>query len=726
MGTALILLILAAELVLLVGDIPLVPSWWYPTRSARPNSDRIGEVGEMRRAVQVQSEGEILWEPVQGKSVLYRKQALLTGSGARAEVVFDDGTGVQIGENTWVELERRSDGPGFKLRLRRGSIATTGKGSKLFAVELGTGTVVLEPGSVAVFQGVTRSQTEPQAQILSGSAQIALKDQAHTVQMKAGEKALFNTNPPTFSQDGLVIVKPSEGAVIRAGSNTLEVQWRIDRARAPTSAMRLEASYDPQFADSSQASGSAQVPLSEPPPEKITTKITLKPSPLAGSGESPLYFRVRAQRAGVPIVSDTRQVWVDWTGVEVAAPPSVDKTKANKPAPEIYPAKEAVPAKPAAPIKKKKSPPPPPDDLDADVKKTKGKMKKKVGHSWLHWLIPTADAAEATETPDATSATAADFDENLILQIKWGAVDGALGYRVQLAHDREFKELLAETDVQEPGLSWPVPVALAKDAGAEIYYRVASKGDDGEVGGYSKPKPMTLPQPPPLSSWGTHFALHTGLGNQFQSSADAGLTSVALQRVFFQQKAQASLGWSRETAKGGELWLALLEFWIAGFHRPDTAVTTGQPNVAAWNARLDLQRWSVPKRTRSPWSWGIGATWDRSYRWVKTSPQVLDPQGTFALGPSAGLMRNWGWTARWLPRQSEVALQIPLSGVLYGGQWGVSGTLASEWSIIKLAKNWLAVRLEFSASHLRWNSPSGTGRTDWAIWLAPTYSLGSL
>lgn len=130
---------------------------------------------------------------------------------------------------------------------------------------------------------------------------------------------------------------------------------------------------------------------------------------------------------------------------------------------------EAVPFTVAAPAPLK------PPRLDPEQEQ---ELRWKSGNSWplLDLLLPVAFAAGGLGTT---------------AHLNWPAVEGAHGYRLQIAHDAAFTKVVTETTVNAPFFVWD-------DAPpGRYFYRVAALDEAGAVGEVSNVAALTLKLPTP-------------------------------------------------------------------------------------------------------------------------------------------------------------------------------------------------------------------------------------
>src|SRR5258708_2475294 len=100
-------------------------------------------------------------------------------------------------------------------------------------------------------------------------------------------------------------------------------------------------------------------------------------------------------------------------------------------------------------------------------------------HSWLDWLVPSAWADETPETYE--------------IHLKWTEVDDVDHYKIQIGRESSFKHVLEEAETEQPEWTWNYRVGM-ENSKWRIFYRVASVSEDGQVGEYSAPKAVQIPE----------------------------------------------------------------------------------------------------------------------------------------------------------------------------------------------------------------------------------------
>jgi hypothetical protein len=325
------------------------------------------------------------------------------------------------------------------------------------------------------------------------------------------------------------------------------------------------------------------------------------------------------------------------------------------------------------------------------------------------------------------------------VKLRWKEVSGVKKYHVQVSRTRSFQRILAEGDASASEWNWQYRLGMENSKG-RAYFRVASVGDTGEVGAYSRPKPIAIPEsilslarkseapastpvavapkPSPIVAttsntrrWQAEAVLGIAYGNLNQSSQAADLTSVHPQSPYFHQQLEAEIEFER--------YEAMIQAGLTTFKAPDGITASTQPNLNALDWKLDLRRQTA---NHSLWHFSFGMTLDDSYRWIATGMQSVQTASALSLGPSLQVVRTYGKGALQpgTLRQFVCALDLPLTGAVTQGQAGFQGRIWGEWNLASFSNQTaLGARAVASSDYLRWSEPTGTSTFSWSLWLAP-------
>ena len=110
-------------LVLVCLSVCAVSLWFFwkdlNSSSTRTDIDKIATIHFKRKVSQRKFEDRVVWERLQQDSELYNNDTIRTSDGAEAIILFNDGTKVDLTENTEVYMNPGIKSLGFILRGKR-------------------------------------------------------------------------------------------------------------------------------------------------------------------------------------------------------------------------------------------------------------------------------------------------------------------------------------------------------------------------------------------------------------------------------------------------------------------------------------------------------------------------------------------------------------------------------------------------------------------------------
>lgn len=247
----------------------------------------------------------------------------------------------------------------------------------------------------------------------------------------------------------------------------------------------------------------------------------------------------------------------------------------------------------------------------------------------------------------------------------------------------------------------PMP---ARPAASMEVKPVPSTGGAGPAAG---PIAVSTTESLPATTWTGSAALFTGIGGQKQTGSDASLSSVETESAHLQQKVRLE----SDLLRNENHWTGVVQVGFAGFHKPDTTRTIVQPDVKGYTFDFEAFRWAKNSE-QQPWQVAWGGILDRSYRWSKTGPQSVEPDGSLSLGPAVRVMRRWNGG------HFGARVALPLTGAATQGHFGADGSIWGEWKLTRIDITSLGLIAETEARYLRWTGASGAGRFSWVASLA--------
>lgn len=342
--------------------------------------------------------------------------------------------------------------------------------------------------------------------------------------------------------------------------------------------------------------------------------------------------------------------------------------------------------------------------------------------------------------------------EDFQIRLRWQAVPFATKYRIQISEDSSFQSLMQESETLTSEWTWDYK--LDPQVPREVvFYRVASIDEAGEIGPYSSPQRIELPESeepeekvaeiprrvePKVNpkkeleiqaipshsnssirqlSWMT--AIYGGFGSVFQSSEETNLKSVSLLAPFFQQKISLGVA-SLAPQRSWSIDMQLQYLQFRGISQPRTF---DQPSVSTYLGKVDGSLW---KDLGRDWQFGYGVALERAYRWVKAGSESVQPLGAFSLGPSISFLRSNSVSNSFiLPYEAMSVFSFPVTGILTGGQIAFDMEINLKWNVKKQTHSQWILTFDGTGGYSRWATPSQTTLIFWNLWIALGFNYNS-
>lgn len=196
------------------------------------------------KSVQRKFDREVLWNPVQGEETLYNHDSIRTDGQSEARVAFDDGTVLELAENSLVILDRDSDSIG--VNFLKGSVFARagdgGAGSRKIEIQTANGKISASKSSALSLttgaSGVEVTVAEGQADLTTakGRASIGANEKG---QVGAGgiEKRKLEMWPKSPVPNARLILN-------QEAELEIPFEWEI---AGGAGGARLQIALDPEF-----------------------------------------------------------------------------------------------------------------------------------------------------------------------------------------------------------------------------------------------------------------------------------------------------------------------------------------------------------------------------------------------------------------------------------------------------------------------------------------------
>ena len=243
-------------LVVVCLSVCAVSLWFFwkdlNSSSTRTDADAIATIHFKRKVSQRKFDDRVVWERLQQDSALYDKDTIRTSEGAEAVILFDDGTKVDLTENTMIQIALEKDGS-VNLAVGGGNVEvdTTASSSESVKLSMSDGSSVnLEKGSRIT--AATSSDTGAGSNFTvkdgnavvsnaTGQSQKISNGQAVSVE-KNGELTRQNITVTSISKN-LRVYKTDENV------EPVKLSWQAvsDTSNAAAAVVKVEVSTDKDF-----------------------------------------------------------------------------------------------------------------------------------------------------------------------------------------------------------------------------------------------------------------------------------------------------------------------------------------------------------------------------------------------------------------------------------------------------------------------------------------------
>ncbi|MBY0471039.1 FecR domain-containing protein [bacterium] len=550
LATTLIWAALIVEVYLLLNDVPILNLWQSGNSNDHPLfGQAIADLVTRKNSVHLQNPNQLIWEETKSGQPLFQDQSILTQEKSEAEIAFQDGTGLMVGENSLIKLERKTDetqGNRISISLLRGRMTQKRKtdlpavltGGPQVEVEIGNAKAILNDTSE-----VTLSSSGKESKIIVQGGEIRLQSPNGEISVGAGSEVTLGAKGTSEAAKTLrtpfTLLTPRGDESITAnkvrtdGTQKVEFFWKIDTKRVSETPLEVEVSTQPDFNSSEGELRDARVGATFPPLKEAKVSIYL---PVSATRRI-WYWRVKALNSGItsapekfalesPIKAElvypptgtllTREKGTDkkmdlsWKEIPDVLGYEVElkigsETKIQKTGPHahfytIEPSiKGSVTWRVRGTLKSGKTdwsesrnlvikeliPPPPPELLKPEVESQKEDLPKPT-HSILERVYRSISEQVLSD------AYAEEVKKRFRVRLKWKPVSGITKYKIQLSRTKGFTDVVMQADTDSPEWTWLLtPESDVKEE--KFYYRVASVSDEGLAGKFSGAQRIVIP-----------------------------------------------------------------------------------------------------------------------------------------------------------------------------------------------------------------------------------------
>ena len=251
------------------------------TSSTRTDVDTIATIHFKRKVSQRKFDDRVVWERLQQDSALYDNDTIRTSDGAEAIILFNDGTKVDLTENTMIQISLEKDGS-VNLSVDGGNVEvdTTASTSESVKVSMGDGSSVnLEKGSRVTAASVSDAGDSAAATsftVKNGNALVS-NTKGQSQKISSGETVSVEKNGELNRQNITVTSISKNLRVYKTGEEVepVKLSWQAvsDNSKPLEAAVKVEVSTDKDFnniVEEYTAQGSSSLDLI---PEAETEKL---------------------------------------------------------------------------------------------------------------------------------------------------------------------------------------------------------------------------------------------------------------------------------------------------------------------------------------------------------------------------------------------------------------------------------------------------------------------
>lgn len=236
------LLLLLIELYFLVYDMPGFQEYLW--QGVIPgHRKQIATLGNRKKTVRFQESGELVWTKVADKQPLYVRQSLLTLDDSSAEVVFQEGSTIHVGENSLIQLSelehQKADAfnqnDSVVIGLLRGTIRKTkeisGPAQKKMVFKVGQTELHSSPESEFSIVSDPIKKDKFKLSITNGDVKV-VSGAKEQLQVREGQEVSLSSeetkDAPVVLTPLYIPVYPSDGQTVRSvADGKLKFRWQL-------------------------------------------------------------------------------------------------------------------------------------------------------------------------------------------------------------------------------------------------------------------------------------------------------------------------------------------------------------------------------------------------------------------------------------------------------------------------------------------------------------------
>lgn len=245
-------------LVVVCLSVCAVSLWFFwkdlNTSSTRTDVDSIATIHFKRKVSQRKFDDRVVWERLQQDSALYDKDTIRTSDGAEAVILFEDGTKVDLTENTMIQIALEKDGS-VNLSVGGGNVEvdTTASTSESVKLSMGDGSSVsLEKGSRVSAASSSDSASGAATSFTVKDGNAVVSNAAGQTQKLSNGEAISVEKNGELSRQNITVTSISKNLRVYKTEEKVEpvkLSWQAvsDSKKPADTLVKVEVSTDKDF-----------------------------------------------------------------------------------------------------------------------------------------------------------------------------------------------------------------------------------------------------------------------------------------------------------------------------------------------------------------------------------------------------------------------------------------------------------------------------------------------
>ncbi|MFW6364994.1 MAG: FecR domain-containing protein [Spirochaetota bacterium] len=224
-------------------------------------TEQIGTITFKKRIAERKYTQQVIWERLRNNSPVYNFDAIRTDTGSLAVINMDDGTSLELDEETMVILQKSQRGLDIDFEQGGISAKTSESSSGKLNIKSGDTSVALASGGLNMAK---TGEEELNVNVESGSAELTASGQ--TTQIDPTKAATVTGGAAAISEVNIRLLTPQASKnIVSQGAAPVTFSWQLESAERSTLQVSMRKDFSSLIADRSftAESPSATISLDE-------------------------------------------------------------------------------------------------------------------------------------------------------------------------------------------------------------------------------------------------------------------------------------------------------------------------------------------------------------------------------------------------------------------------------------------------------------------------------